>query len=230
MPENRAGRPSQPPQNFRLNLEQQKNRAKDLLRAVKAGEPQALARIAAQRGQPSSTPIKLADAQFTIARELRLPSWSQLKEHIQRMERQREAIDRNLPAPDADMKTLHLRCGHDLRNILKEAGFVGDFMPHVNPYCRGPLVNTPDYYVKRAEFVFDFHARKEPERGLTLEDLAAELGRAPPRRSALARGHRTREERAAAGLPARRASASSRAARGGERAEPHGTSGTGGYF
>src|SRR4051794_22712989 len=107
MPEDRSGRASQPPQHFRLNLEQQKNRAKDLLRAVKAGDPQALARVAAQCAQASSGPIKLADAQFTIARELRLPSWSHLKEHIQRMGLQREAIDRNQPAPDADMKTLH---------------------------------------------------------------------------------------------------------------------------
>src|SRR4051794_2545337 len=132
MPEDRAGRPSQPPQNFRLNLEQQKNRAKELLRAVKAGEPQALARVAAQRAQSSAGPIKLADVQFTIARELRLPSWSQLKQHIQRMEQQREAIDRQQPPPDADMKTLHLRCGHDIQNTLKEAGFAGDFLPHTN--------------------------------------------------------------------------------------------------
>ena len=172
MPEDRAGRPSQPPQNFRLNLEQQKNRAKDLLRAVKAGEPQALARVAAQRAQSSASPIKLADAQFTIARELRLPSWSQLKEHIQRMEQQREAIDRHQPAPDADMKTLHLRCGHDIQNILKEAGFVGDFLPHTNPYFAGPVTNTADYYEKRAQYVFDSFDRRYPERGLTVEGLA----------------------------------------------------------
>jgi hypothetical protein len=88
------------------------------------------------------------------------------------MERQREAIDRKLPPPDADMKTLHLRCGHDIQHILKEAGFVGDFLPHVNPYCQGPVVNTPDYYQKRAEFVFEFHARHHPEQGFTIEGLA----------------------------------------------------------
>ena len=179
MSEERAGRAPQPPQNFRLNLEQQKKRARELLRAVKAGEPEALARVAAQRGQ--SAPMasrqvliaatKLADAQFTIARELRLPSWSQLKEHIQRMTLQREAIERQSQAPDADLKTLHLRCGHDIQRTLTEAGFSGDFLPHVNPYCQGPVTNAPDYYEKRAQFVFDSFGRVYPERGLTVAGL-----------------------------------------------------------
>jgi hypothetical protein len=75
------------PSAFRLNLEQQKNRAKDLLRAVKAGDAEALSRFAAAR--PSSVTsdspdalhatAKLADAQFVIARELRFASWSKLK-------------------------------------------------------------------------------------------------------------------------------------------------------
>ena len=165
---------------FRLNLEQQKNRAKDLLREVKAGDPPALARVRAQR-RPSLPPLasdealiattKLADAQFTIARELRLPSWSRLKEHIQRMEQQRGEIDRQQPAPDADMKTLHLRCGHDIQNTLKEAGFSGDFLPHVNPYSQGPLTNTADYYEKRAKFVFESFEHRHPERGFTLAGL-----------------------------------------------------------
>ena len=172
--------PPSPQQHFRLNLEQQKNRAKDLLREVKAGSLAALARIGAQR-RTSLPPLKsneeliattkLADAQFTIARELRLPSWSQLKEHIQRMERQREAIERQLPAPDADMKTLHLRCGHDIQKPLKEAGFSGDFRVHANPYCLGPVPNTPDYYEMRAGFVFDRFARRLPERNLTVAGL-----------------------------------------------------------
>jgi Domain of unknown function (DUF1835) len=167
----RAARPSSPSpqQHFRLNLEQQKNRAKDLLRAAKAGDARALERMAAQRG--SAQPIKLADAQFTIARELRLQSWSRLKEHIQDMERQREQIDQQQPAPDADIRTLHLRCGHDIQNTLKEAGFSGDFLPHVNPYSQGPVTKTADYYEKRARFVYDSFERRYPERGFTLAGL-----------------------------------------------------------
>ena len=42
-------RTARPPSAFRLNLEQQKHRAKDLLRAAKAADPVALSRFAAVR-------------------------------------------------------------------------------------------------------------------------------------------------------------------------------------
>ena len=90
------------PSAFRLNLEQQKNHAKELLRAVKAGDAEALSRFAAAHGG-SVTPdspdgphitAKLADAQFVIARELRFSSWAKLKAHIQSMDRERAEIGR----------------------------------------------------------------------------------------------------------------------------------------
>jgi hypothetical protein len=172
--------PANPPSSssggpFRLNLEQQKNRAKDLLRAAKAGEPEALARIAQARhahddaratspsraggralsGAPREAVPKLSDAQFAIARELRFPSWAKLKAHIVAMEGQRAAIERKQPAPDAEMKTLHLRCGHDIQNILVEAGFVGSFLPHVTPYCQGPVPAGPERHELMARFIID---------------------------------------------------------------------------
>ena len=84
MSEDRAARPPSPPQHFRLNLEQQKKRAKDLLRAVKAGEPEALARVAAHRENPGApqirealtTTTRLADAQFDSG-----IVWRQLVDH-----------------------------------------------------------------------------------------------------------------------------------------------------
>ena len=48
------------PSAFRLNLEQQKNRAKDLLRDAKAGNTQAISRLAAVRRDSIAT-LKLAD-------------------------------------------------------------------------------------------------------------------------------------------------------------------------
>jgi len=67
------------PSAFRLNFEQLKNRAKELLRAAKARDPEALTRLAALRRDPVARDspstlqptVKLADAQFAIARELR---------------------------------------------------------------------------------------------------------------------------------------------------------------
>ena len=55
------------------NLEQYKKQAKDLLRALKAGAPEALARMRKHRRR--SARLALADAQFVIAREHGFESW-----------------------------------------------------------------------------------------------------------------------------------------------------------
>jgi hypothetical protein len=145
---------------FRLNLEQQKNRAKDLLRAARAGEKDALARIVAARGPASAAntsgaALKLADAQFVIARELRFTNWAKLKTHITSMERERSVMAQEQPAPDGNVKTLHVRCGHDIQNTLKDAGFTGDFYPHITPYCQGPVTNGADRHELMARFIVE---------------------------------------------------------------------------
>ena len=154
---------------FRLNLEQQKNRAKDLLRAVKAGDSEALSRLAAARRSsitsdspdgPHAT-AKLADAQFVIARELRFASWAKLKAHIESMDRQRAAIDEKRPAPDADLKTLHIRCGHDIQEKLVKGGFVGDFLPYITPYCVGPVRQGPEGQELMARFIVEAFFEEE---------------------------------------------------------------------
>jgi hypothetical protein len=63
----------------RPNLEQLKHQAKDLLRAIKQGEPSALAEL--KKHHPKAiTPekVKLADAQLVLARSYGLPSWSRM--------------------------------------------------------------------------------------------------------------------------------------------------------
>jgi hypothetical protein len=132
-------------------VSQQKNRAKDLLRAAKAGDPDALSRLAAVRRdsvaqyspETLQATVKLADAQYVIARELRFASWAKLKAHIESMDRQRAAIDEMRPAPDGDLKTLHIRCGLDIKEKLVEGGFFGDFLEHAIPYCQGPVTQGP---------------------------------------------------------------------------------------
>jgi hypothetical protein len=140
-------RTERPPSAFRLNLEQQKNRAKDLLRAAKSGDANALARLAAVRRDAVASntldslqaTAKLADAQFAISRELRFANWAELKAHIASMDRQRAAIDVKSAAPDDDLRTLHIRCGHDIQQALVTAGFVGEFLAHPFPYISAPL-------------------------------------------------------------------------------------------
>ena len=159
------------PSAFRLNLEQQKNRAKELLRAVKSGDGEALSRFAAARSgsitpdSPDAPQVtaKLADAQFVIARELRFSSWAKLKTHIQSMDQERAAIDQKKPAPDADLKTLHIRCGHDIQERIAEA-FVGDFWPYVTPFCVGPVTKGPDRNELMARFIADTYPEEDGSR------------------------------------------------------------------
>lgn len=140
-------RTERPPSAFRLNLEQQKNRAKDLLRAAKSGDANALSRLAAVRRDSVAhhsldtlrAAAKLADAQFAIARELRFANWEKLKAHIASLDRQRAAMEGQSPVLDGDLATLHIRCGHDIQEPLAKAGFIGGFLVHAFPYISAPL-------------------------------------------------------------------------------------------
>src|SRR5215510_1274576 len=79
------------------DLAQQRKRAKDLLKSVRAGDPRALARF--RYGQPRlavSTDddiragAQLSDAQWVIAREYGFASWPRLKRHIEALNGQPE--------------------------------------------------------------------------------------------------------------------------------------------
>jgi ankyrin repeat protein len=75
----------------RLNLEQQRKRAKDLRRAHREGRLEAAERIAAHlpraRGQTAAqvlaSAFRLGDAQLVVAREAGFPSWPQLKRQLE---------------------------------------------------------------------------------------------------------------------------------------------------
>ncbi len=130
---------------FRLNFEQQGKRAKELLKAARAGEPEALVRF---KWRP-----RLAEAQYLIARELRFDNWTSLKRHIAEMTFAREAI--NASVPEGDLRTLHIRCGHDLQASLKEAGFSGDYYVDIYPYMIGPVREGPGCLEQRARHIVD---------------------------------------------------------------------------
>ena len=57
--------------------------------------------------------------------------------------------------PDGDRPTLHIRCGSDIRQALRDAGFTGDFHEYSNPYCMGPVPDVPDLQAIRARFIAD---------------------------------------------------------------------------
>jgi ankyrin repeat protein len=64
------------------SLEQLRKQAKELLRAHRAGDPGAAARVAAH---DPGDPLKLAGAQHVVAREHGFPSWPRLKGYVERV-------------------------------------------------------------------------------------------------------------------------------------------------
>ncbi|HTQ98493.1 MAG TPA: hypothetical protein VMH83_00825, partial [Candidatus Acidoferrum sp.] len=136
---------------FRLNLEQQKKRAKELLRAAKAGDPQARQRIISHFD--STTHPTLAATQHALARELRFANWAALKQHLAQLDQQRASMQLNDGALDADLHTMHIRCGHDIQHVLRNAGLHGDFNVQIDPYVQGPVTADADWLERRAQFI-----------------------------------------------------------------------------
>ena len=64
------------------SLEQLRKQAKDLLRAHRAGDPEAIARVEAYRPKE---PLKLTGAQLVIAREHGFASWPRLRAYVARV-------------------------------------------------------------------------------------------------------------------------------------------------
>jgi hypothetical protein len=163
---------------FRLDLEQQRKRAKELRQAFLAGDEAAVHRFRQHHpgiwrgGDTPWRPVKLSDAQLVIARELGLPSWPKLKAHIQAMRGMQARIERGAAAPDADMPTLHIRCGSDIKSRLTEAGFAGAFLEYSDALCQGPIMNDASWLDRRAEFLANAYG---PGVGRTQQEIAAGL-------------------------------------------------------
>lgn len=139
-----------------LNLTNQKIKAKALRDAVRRGDEDARQRVAEHHPRPHAVDLdsfKLTDAQCVIAREAGLSSWPALKAHVDGMDATRSAIENSAPAPDGDLKTLHIRCGNDIESSLKRAGFVGDFLMYADPICQGPISDGADALEIRARFI-----------------------------------------------------------------------------
>lgn len=120
----------------RLNLEQQRKRAKELLPHLKTQDPNAT----------------LSQAQWTIAKQLGFSSWPRLKAHV-------DAIDFAAHHPDFaasdEPRTTHWRCGNDIAHSLQIAGFKGDFKMLTDPLCMGPVRDVPSeaFRAMRSTFI-----------------------------------------------------------------------------
>ena len=76
---------------------------------------------------------------------------------------------------DTDLPTLHIRCGSDIRDPLREAGFNGEFLEYSNPFCQGPVLDAPDFLQQRARFLAGAYG---PIMGFTEAESLAELEQA----------------------------------------------------
>lgn len=76
---------------YRPNFDQFRRQAKDLLKAYRAGDPNAVAEVARHEQVPASntsrpTAFALHDAQRVLARSYGFPSWQKLKSYVQTLE------------------------------------------------------------------------------------------------------------------------------------------------
>ena len=142
-------KPDDPRRLNHLSLEQQKKRARELLKAMQAQDKDALARWR-QNGFDPAEP-KLNEAQRIIARENGFRKWEELKAHADHIRIAQQAVHEGRPsALDADQRTLHIRCGTDLMHKLAVAGFDGDFLWFGDPYIFGPVpqLDSLDEFVR----------------------------------------------------------------------------------
>ncbi len=139
----------------RLSLEKLKKDAKNLFKQIKRGDTEALTRLMRHHNKPVDE-VKLADVQRVIGHENGLSSWSKLKTHIEDMNLAIARMEQGSTPPDHDLKTLHIRCGNDIKQSLQMCGFVGDFLEVSNPFPQGPVphFNPLDHFVQtRAQFI-----------------------------------------------------------------------------
>ena len=134
--------PGDPRRLNHLSLEQQKKRAKELLKEVRAHDVAAIERWHRYVPEPASAILdpRLNDAQIVIARENGFSKWEGLKAHTDHIRIAQQAIRDGRPsALDGAQSTLHIRCGTDILHKLAIAGFDGDFLWFGDPYIFGPV-------------------------------------------------------------------------------------------
>jgi len=155
------------------NLEKLRKNAKGLLKQLRtdastANHQQALARLRVHHPHGFDKPLgdfKLADAQWVIARECHFDSWPKLKRHIELLSKAESAASSGVQH-DADLKTLHIRCGSDLQKSLPVAGLAGDFLEISNPFPQGrvPPSEPLEAFVEiRRQFIVDHYCPHIPQ-------------------------------------------------------------------
>ncbi len=132
-----------------MNLEQQKKQARELLRAVRAGSADALARVRGQHLRWANVDDAMArremalhDAQFVIAREQGFASWTKLKTYAERLPQSRHT---RLFVPDIQWLTDRV---HGLLRTRQSAGpaaleQIREWHPRFRGYSDEEILQAP---------------------------------------------------------------------------------------
>ncbi len=98
------------------NLDHLRRQAKDLLKELRAGTPDASARFRDHHPQPPDTAnAQLSDAQLVLAREYGFASWPRLKQHVEQLTEVQGRVDRlraEFAAGDRETKRRLLKPAH----------------------------------------------------------------------------------------------------------------------
>ncbi|WP_169545149.1 DUF1835 domain-containing protein [Sneathiella aquimaris] len=146
----------------KLSLEWLKKQAKKLLKSVKSKDPVATLRFenthpkVIQKQRPLDQ-LTLADAHHVLALENGFPSWPRLKSHLSQMKAAARKIESGAPLDTS--RTLHIRCGNDIKPALTEANLVGPFLEVINPFTIGPVLPdrlAPASLSQRSRFIKTF--------------------------------------------------------------------------
>ena len=142
---------------FSICIKEQELKVSSLLNAIKNGEQldlHASEKHLSSLIKTNPKAVTLQDLQLAIARDLRTTDWTALQAHAKQLDYHRKAISSRASALDEDMKTLHIRCGHDLCETIPQAGFEGEYLAMIDPLCMGPIPsNNKDFIDIRSQYI-----------------------------------------------------------------------------
>jgi ankyrin repeat protein len=153
----------------RPDLDQYKKQAKELVKAARAGDADALARVRAHHPRPPDAAPRLADAQLAIAREHGCESWPRFIREIEaRLGNQSpravwQAAERALEAGDADALDRLLReHGTMLRKGPVRTSWLGGLRPDFSPADVKSIVASNHEFDTWDQFAAFAEARRLP--------------------------------------------------------------------
>lgn len=135
-----------------LDLPALRKHAKRLLKSINSDQPEGQdARMQLRALGLPGPEYRLADSQWLVARQSGFASWPKLVAHA-------DAVTFAARHPDfalsGEAAVQHWRCGNDIENSLRVAGFTGVFHMFDDPMVMGPVPALPDdqYWQIRAAF------------------------------------------------------------------------------